>query len=215
MNNTYFKIIEIEDKNLKTIVNTFIIRLEEYSLEINLSKFIEQSNKLVNSLIDVCIKNKINYYIENHISFTSIKSNFKLELEKILIKIINIQNIENNFVNMSNDEILNTKTIDEWNNILFKLSKNKVSFSPTMTEYSYNENNNLTQSKKKSKPIKIEFYDKEEITNENKLSILLKIICMEQKKLNVFKKYVYKICDIITNEDIEYNIMEPYKILYI
>ena len=157
MNNSYSNIEILKNNNLEQIVNLFSDRIQENISNKKFLQFIDTTNKLIDSLIDICIKNKINYYVNNHISFSSIKSNFKLELESRLQEYTKhtYTNIESTIINISTEEL------HDWNNIIDILSKNtdiknKVSFNPTATEYTYGigETHNK-KSQKKSKKIVI------------------------------------------------------------
>ena len=186
MNNFYSNIKILEKNNLDNIIDLFIERINESHLNIKFSNFLSISTKLIDSLIDICIKNKINYFIANHISFSSIKSNFKLELETRLLKCI--KNIYP-AIEINIQHVL-LSNIENWNEAIDVLSKkietkNKVSFNPTATQYTYGiDEEHNRKSKKKSKAVKIVSFefDKEErveLTTEERIALYLKVIFME------------------------------------
>ena len=217
MNKFYSNIEIIEKNNLEHIVNLFFDKIQEFFLNMTFSQFIEKTNKLIDSLIDICIKNKINYFIKNHISFSSIKSNFKLELENCLQEYTkNIYpNIESNIINISLQEL------NEWNNIIDILSKNpdiknKVSFSPTAIEYTYGigeRHNRKSQNNSKSvRIISFEFdSDQIELTIEKKIAIYLKIIFINETYINNLKYTIKSMCQILNDLNTNYDILNPYK----
>lgn len=213
--------MNFEKNNLDKTVKLFINKIFELNSEQNLIKYLEQSNKLVDSLIDFCIKNKIEYYIKNHISFTSINTNFKQELENVLLTFVKkkIPNVENNLNNLTLENVKSVNTIEKWNdfydNYITKNDlKNKVSFSPIGTQYLYKVDENK-KSTKKAKSIKINFIDdkfeNEELSNNYRLSVLIKVVFNKKNNFDKVEKKIYKICKIINNEDIEYDILQPYK----
>lgn len=220
MNNSYSNIEILKKNNLDQIVNLFCDRVQENISIKKFSQFIDTTDKLIDSLIDICIKNKINYYINNHISFSSIKSNFKLELESCLQEYAkNIySNIESTIINISVEEL------NDWNNIIDFLSKNtdiknKVSFNPTVTEYTYGigENHNKN-SKKKSKPVKIVCFEFEkseqlELRMEQKIAIYLKIIFINKTYIDDLKHTIKSMCQVINDVNVDYDICNPYKIM--
>lgn len=222
MSNLYSNIEISEKNNSSGNVDLFIKKVYELCLYPNFNQFIDLTNKLIDSLIDICIKKKINYFINNHISFSSIKSNFKLELEKSLLEYArNIYpHIDSNITNIFIDNLQNTNSSDYWNNIIDILSKkssskNKVSFNPTATEYTYEatETNNI-KSKKKSKSIKIMLFENEnqtEITVEQKISIYLKIIFTDKIYVDDFSNKLYSMCSVLNDSNINYDIYNPYK----
>lgn len=222
MSNLYSN-IEISGKNnSNSNVDLFIKKIYELYLSTNFNQFIDLSNKLIDSLIDICIKNKINYFINNHISFSSIKSNFKLELEKSLLEYTkNIYPyIDTNISNVFLENLQNTNSSDYWNNIIDILSKkssskNKVSFNPTAIEYIYKaKETNDGKSKKKSTPVKIMLFENEnqtEITVEQKISIYLKIIFSDKIYVDNLSHKLYSMCSILNDSNIDYDIYNPYK----
>ena len=214
MNKFYSNIEIIEKNNLENIINLFFEKIQENFLNIKFSQFIEKTNKLIDSLIDICIKKKINYFIKNHISFSSIKSNFKLELENCLQEYTkNIYpNIESNIINVSLQEL------NEWNDIIDILSnpniKNKVSFNPTATEYTYGigEKHNIKFKNKSVRIISFEFDSEQiELTIEKKIAIYLKIICINEVYINNLKYTIKSMCQILNDSNTDYDILNPYK----
>lgn len=218
MNNFYSNIKILEKNNLNNIIDLFIERINESHLNIKFSNFLSISTKLIDSLIDICIKNKINYFITNHISFSSIKSNFKLELETRLLK--SIKNIYP-AIEINIQHVL-LSNIENWNEVINVLSKkietkNKVSFNPTATQYTYEiDEEHNRKSKKKSKAVKIVSFefDKEErveLTTEERIALYLKVIFINGKYINDVKYILNSMSLILNNPGIEYDILSPYK----
>jgi hypothetical protein len=233
-NNTYSNIINPTKNNLLTHIHTFMEKIKESLTELKFKQFVENITKLINSLIDICIKNKINYFLQNNISFSSIKSNFMIELENILIIFINkiIPDIEKNFIDVSIDELNNIETYDQLNKtliVLFKKrdNKNRVSFNPTATQYIYKDNientententdkKTIKKTKKKSKSVKINLFgdnfEKVELPNIYKISLLIKIFFINNLNNVILQEKVFNMCNIINNISIEYDILQPYK----
>ena len=93
--------------------------------------------------------------------------------------------------------------------------KNKVSFNPTATEYTYEvgENHNR-KSKKKSKSITIITFEKNEqieLITEQKIAIYLKIIYVDENYIDDLKCTIKKMCKVLNDENIDYDILNPYK----
>lgn len=218
MNDINLYILNFEKTNLKLIVNNFINKIKNNLEEENLQKSFEKINNLIDSLIDLCIKKKISYFIDNKISFTSIKINFKIELENILLEILKnkYSNIETELNNLIQDDFINIKNNNEFNEVLYKFttnnSKNKVKFNNVASEYRFKDKENNKINKKKIKSIKINFFEEnKELSLDNKLVILLKTLFIEEENLKIFEKKILNICKIIHDLDIEYNILQPYK----
>jgi hypothetical protein len=222
MNNTYSNIINLEQNNLLSIVHTFIEKIKIISTEIKFNSFIENMNKLLNSLIDICIKNKINYFIKNNISFSSIKSNFIIELEDVLLNFASITfpDIEKNIVNVRLNELRIINTLEQLNNTLLVLckkqdTKNKVSFNPTALQYNYKiEDDKQKKTKKKSKPVIINLFndnsDKVDLPIDYIIGLLLKVIFMNNLNNEKLENKIYNMCRIINDITIEYDILQPY-----
>lgn len=224
MMNNYLNIINSENNNLNSVVQTFFNKFKELSQEQNFLNYIENLNKLINSLIDICIKKKINYFVINNISFSSIKSNFIIHFYNVLQDFINpiYPKVSNNISKLSINDIKNIKTLDEWNNILLilfdkKEQKNKVSFNPTATEYIYTlDNDNVIGHKRNFKSIKINLigdFDKKDLTTEYKIGILIKILHIGFLDTIKLQQTVFKMCQIISDSNIEYNVLQPYNFL--
>jgi len=218
MNDINLYILNFEKTNLKLIINNFINKIKKNLEEENLQKSFEKINNLIDSLIDVCIKNKISYFINNNISFTSIKINFKIELENILLELLKNKylNIETELSNLTQDDFINIKNKNEFDEFLYKFttsnSKNKVKFNNIASEYTFENKKNKKINKKKIKSIKINFIEEnKELSVDNKLVILLKILFIQEENLKIFEKKILKICKIINDLDIEYDILQPYK----
>lgn len=223
MNYSYSNIEISEKNNLNNNVDLFIKKISEMCLNTNFNHFLSLSNKLIDSLIDICIKNKIEYFINNHISFSSIKSNFKLELENSLVKYVKkiYPHIDSNITDINLETLQNTSPTDYWNNIVDILSKkssikNKVTFNPTATEYTYvTEEHKNNKSKKKSKAIKIVLFENEnhtEITLDQKISIYFKIIFSNNIDIDSINDKLCFMCSILNDSNIEYDIYNPYKL---
>ncbi len=218
MNDINLYILNFEKTNLKLIINNFINKIKKNLEEENLQKSFEKINNLIDSLIDVCIKNKISYFINNNISFTSIKINFKIELENILLELLKNKylNIETELSNLTQDDFINIKNKNDFDEFLYKFttinSKNKVKFNNIASEYTFENKINKKINKKKIKSIKINFIEEnKELSVDNKLVILLKILFIEEENLKIFEKKIFNICKIINDLDIEYDILQPYK----
>lgn len=218
MNDINLYILNFEKTNLKLIINNFINKIKKNLEEENLQKSFEKINNLIDSLIDVCIKNKISYFINNNISFTSIKINFKIELENILLELLKNKylNIETELSNLTQDDFINIKNKNEFDEFLYKFTtsnpKNKVKFNNIASEYTFENKKNKKINKKKIKSIKINFIEEnKELSVDNKLVILLKILFIQEENLKIFEKKILKICKIINDLDIEYDILQPYK----
>jgi len=221
MNNNCTNIEISEKNNLNDNVDLFIKRLCELSLNTNFNQFIDSSNKLIDSLIDICIKNKIDYFINNNVSFSSIKSNFKLELESNLLQYAkNIYPfIDSNITEVFLEKLQNTNSEEVWTKVVQILTKktstkNKVSFNPTATEYTYKNEEINKKSKKKSRPIQILLYEEDnhkEMTIEQKISIYLKIIFTDKMLINTFSKKLCSMCSVLNDSSVEYDIYNPYK----
>lgn len=218
MNNSNLYILNFEKPNLKFIVNNFIEKIKNIINEEKLQKFFIQTIKFIDSLIDICIKNKISYFIENNISFTSIIINFKLELENIILEIIkkkypNIEIALNNFFEEDFKIFNNVHNLNEFlQKSNLNIPKNKVTFSNTASEYVFKNEENKKIDKKNIKSIKINFIDeKKELSIDSKLSILIRILFIDEESIEEFKKKLINICKIINDVEIEYDIMQPYK----
>jgi hypothetical protein len=205
--------------NLNLNINQFIKKLHDINTHFDFIQFIELSNKLTDSLIDICIKNKIDYFINNNISFSSIKTNFKLELENFLLSIckITFPFIEINITNLHSNNFKNTPQV--WNDIIDILSikKNKVSFNPTTTEYIYENNKTNTKTKtRQKKAVKIMLFNSEydianEISTEQKIAIYFKIILNDINNDEKLFSKLFSMCSYLYNSNIEYDIYNPYK----
>ena len=222
MINNYSNIIKLEKNNLVSIVHSFMEKIKEAAEEVKFIRFVENSNKLIDSLIDICIKNKINYFIKNHISFSSIKSNFTIELENILLNFASkmYPDIEKNIVNIRVNDLNVTETLEQWNNILLTLSrrqdtKNKVSFSPTVTQYTYKlDEGQSKKPKKRSKPVKIDLFgdvECQELTIDYRISIFLKVIFINFLDIRGLEEHIYSACQILNDISLEYDVLQPYK----
>jgi len=102
-------------------------------------------DKLIDSLIDICIKNKIYYFIKNNISYTHIRSGFKLHLTEYLHDIIYKDNtyIDQYFKEIKNDDLDNFSDINSIFLYKYKNQDAKVSFNVNIIEYVYDTNNKL------------------------------------------------------------------------
>jgi hypothetical protein len=223
MNSSNLYILNFKNTNLDIIIKNFIDKICETHKEENINKFGEKVNKLIDSLIDVCIKNKINYFLKNNVSFTSIKYNFKNKLENTLYNLFenDYPNIETEIKNLNKEDLKDITTNENFYSFFQKLipvknTKNKVSFNAVATEYIYNTEINQKKKNKKNKKtsIKINFYeennDKKELDNYQIFGILFKILLRNDKSLKMFENNLIEICRIINDIDIEYNILSPY-----
>ena len=224
MNSSNLYILNFKNTNLNIIVKNFIDKICETHKEENINKFGEKVNKLIDSLIDVCIKNKINYFLKNNISFTSIKYNFKIKLENTLYNLFenDYPNIEIEIKNLNKEDLKDITTNEKFYSFFQKLipiknTKNKVSFNAVTTEYIYDDteiNQKKKNKKNKGTSIKINFYEenneKKELDNYQIFGILFKVLLRNDKSLKMFEKNLIEICRIINDIDIEYNILSPY-----
>lgn len=218
MNNSNLYILNFEKTDLCIVINNFIEKIKQFGKEENLHNLFEKTNKLIDSLIDICIKNKINYFLENHISFTSIKINFKMELENNILDIIkkHYPNINTEIDNLSIDNFNKIKTLDNFNDFMYGLinnTKTKVTFNTFASEYTFKkEEENKKINKKKIKSVKINFCEeKNDLSIENKLGILIKILFMNNNDIKDFQIKILEMCKIINDNEIEYDIFKPYK----
>ena len=123
MNSSNLYILNFKNTNLNIIVKNFIDKICETHKEENINKFGEKVNKLIDSLIDVCIKNKINYFLKNNISFTSIKYNFKIKLENTLYNLFenDYPNIEIEIKNLNKEDLKDITTNEKFYSFFQKL----------------------------------------------------------------------------------------------
>jgi hypothetical protein len=202
--------------NLDTTIDLFCSRVEQVD-NLKLSAYVESVNKLIDSLIDICIKNKINYFINQHISFTSIKYNFKTQLEKMLMIIA-----KKIFVYLEEHiDLIQITDLNEWDNLIEILSqepktKNKVSFNPNAVEYQYDETHKNKKVTKKTKPVKILMdldSEDQKLNSQTKIGIYIKIIFSSKKSkrfINDLKKILYNMCIVVYDPDIDYDVLNPY-----
>lgn len=200
--------------NLDSTVELFYSKIELMN-NLDYFDYVKLINKLIDSLIDVCVKNKITYFIKKNISFTSIKSNFKIQLEKMLLSITKkiYVYLDEHFDQIENNDF------DNWNDLINIITsepkiKNKVSFNPNATEYQYDEKHKNKKVTKKTKPVKILMDTNEtKLISNEKIAICIKIIFSSKKNkqfINEFKKVINSLCLIIGDKDIDYDILNPY-----
>jgi hypothetical protein len=192
MNNSCLNVAFLQNNNLNNIVDLFIKKNKKNVSITKFTLYIEQTTNLIDSLIDICIKNKIIFWIDNKISFSSIKKKFKLQLENILLSCVQkkYHSIKNNINNVILQDLNNwTYFIDI---ISINKIKNKVSFNPISTEYNYNELSNS---------VKIVLHNSKEnnLSIEQTISIYMKIIFMNEHLISLFREQIYLLCESLNN----------------
>ena len=203
-----------EKNNLNSTMELFFSKIQQ-SDNLTFGLWVETINKLIDSLIDICIKNKITYFINQQISFTSIKYNFKNQLEKMSLTIAKKIYI---YIEEHID-IIELADFSDWGELFEIFSqepKNKVSFNPNATEYQYDEHHKNKKVIKKTKPVKIlmDFESENKKLNSMcKIAIYIKVICSSKKNnkfLNELKKLIQSLCVVISEPDIDYDVLNPY-----
>lgn len=209
------------NKNLCYVINLFVKKLEKIietydipSLRIkeleddefnnkikihqnNLLCVNKKINELIESLVDVCIKHKIYYYINKNISYSSIKNNFKNELYNFLHELFNKENknIEN-FFNYIKEEDL--EEYSDLQSLFFnKFKNNKVKFSNTVTEHHYDNDN-----------VDTVLNDNSCITLDNKTSIYIKMLFNNPEYINMFVEKITEMCFKLYDKNVDYCINE-------
>jgi hypothetical protein len=209
MDKILFDINQID--NYELLTNLFIEKLCWVFKNTKFTKFIEESDKILNSLINICVKNKINFYIDNHISFSSINLNFKTELENFLHQYAKLvyPNIDSNINNVFVEDLDLWVDIDT---ILSKFidNKNKVSFNSIATKHTYS---NDKSKQKKSKPVHIKIFSSKqtELSLSQKISLYFYIILFFNLDLSKLVNKIILLTNVIGNPNIEYDILCPYK----
>lgn len=195
-------IIDLKNSSLEITINIFIDKMKKLNNEKNIIKFSEKINDLFISLIQLCIKNNINLFINK--SYTDITNNFFNKLEETIITICS-----QNYTNIKKE--LEEITLDDFNfidsdeklilifNKLLKNQKNKVSFKDTIIEYTYNINNDVKNTDNKIKIIRTEFYKEQKINDKQQLSLMIKLLLTDDSFIKIFKKKLYKICKNISS----------------
>lgn len=174
---------DINYNKIENIVNEFIKQI--YQLDKSKKTLDDKINSidiLINNLIDLCIKKKIFYYVENKISYSNIVLNFKTFLIKFIKKLVDpSDNIINKYIILNNKNLNNTNlnwdNVSDINSLMFKNFKQlNETFEKNV---SFNEEEGFefnTKSNINSKLVKIvenenenqEIYDDENnVNNEN------------------------------------------------
>jgi hypothetical protein len=194
-------IINFKNTSLKKTVAIFIEKMQNLNNEKNIVIFCEKINDLFVSLIQLCVKNNIDLFINK--SFTDVMNNFFNKIEEIIIEFCS-QICGQSFINFKKE--LEEITLDEFNfidtdeklilifNKLSKNQKNKVSFKDTVVEYTYNTNNDKKNTNEKIKIIRTEFYKEQKINDKQQLSIMIKLLLTNESFIEKFQKKLYKIC---------------------
>ena len=180
-----------------------------------------QIDELFDSLIDRCIKNKIYYYIKNNIGYTQLKLTFKTYLTNYLNELINGDNYNLNqyFNNINLDDLDNYSDI---NSILLNKLKNndikKISFNKNIKESEESEESESdeldslpynTQTINIKNSI-IKKNDSNSLSINQKLSIFIKILINQSIKVVEFIDKLTKMCLILYDPNIQYNLNDPY-----
>lgn len=215
MNLNNHKIEDITDNFIKQI-------LELDNSKNNLENKLVFIDKLVDNLIDFCIKQKIFYYVENKISYNNIVNNFKSYLvnyiknlidpsNKIIDKYIDIDS-NSNWDNVSDINALMLKKFKNLNetfekNVSFNDSNNIFNYNDNDDgfEFNYNSGTNLNKNLSNISDIKDDTKD-----DTNKLSLYIKILINQNKHLIEFTSKLNEMCKVLSNQDIKYKKNNPY-----
>jgi len=221
--------------NITSLVDNFIKRI--LNLENNKSSLEEKVidiNNLLDNLIDYCIKKKIYYYIENKIGYTKIVNNFKSHL---ITYILNLLNNNSNIISKYINDNIELDNYSDINSLLFNKFKNNinnhVSFRDNIslienkdnsdTLFNYDDNrgdnyfefnyentqNNLQEDKINNK--QNDNIDINELNDKTKLGLYIKILLSQNKYLIEFTDKLIEMCNITMNDNIEYNVNNPYE----
>ncbi len=167
------------EKKICDVVELFVKKILYIDKEHEtLNKKLIEIDKLIDNLLDYCIKKKIYYYIENKISYTDINEHFKNHLENFLQQLIDPSNtLIQNYIDESE--------CDNYSNVSSML----------LNKFKSNTNDNSIFITNK---------------NINKLGIYIKILSSQKKNIIEFTDKILYMCNILTNDDINYNVENPY-----
>ena len=198
-------------------------------------------NNLLDNLIDYCIKKKIYYYIENKIGYTKIVNNFKSHLITYILNLLNnnsniISKYINDNIELDNYSDINSLLFNKFKNNI----NNHVSFrdnislienkdnSDTLFNYddsgnnyfelNYEKKQNNKQNNNQDDNQDDNIDDKQddniyinELNDKTKLGLYIKMILSQNKYLIEFTDKLIEMCNITMNDDIEYDINNPYE----
>lgn len=224
---------KIKNNKINIIINNFIKEIIELDkLNNTLENKINIIDNLLDNLIDFCIKKKIFYYIENKISYNNIIKNFKSYLfnyikklidpnNKIITKYILNETTNNSWDNYSDINSLmlrNFKNLNETfeKNVSFKDEYNTSDCISNNNELLINNNelliNNDSEIKiNKNDSLNINDKNIENLDNEFiYLSLYIKILINQNNFLVELTDKLNYMCNILSNNDIKYNKLDPF-----
>lgn len=107
---------------INILIDNFIKKILEIENDsVNLEEKINSINKLLDNLIDFCIKNKIYYYIQNNIGYNQIVNTFKFHLNKFIRKLIDpTDKLVTEYIEKINE---NLDSYSDINSLLFRKFK--------------------------------------------------------------------------------------------
>ena len=230
------KVVDTDKSNF--IVNEFIKKIYDLDKSKNtLEEKITSIDKLLNNLIDYCIKKKIFYFVENKISYSNITINFKLHLIKFIKNLIDpTDNIIKKYIGsntVNDDNSNNTKkynnpnwdNISDINSLMFKNFKQlnesfekNVSFQDNLQITNYDDGGdgfecNIKSSNINSNLLNIVNNPDEDIDNEldvKNLSLYIKILVNQNKYLVEFIDKLTQMSKILSDPEIKYKKSNPF-----
>lgn len=109
---------------INILIDNFIKKILEIENDsVNLEEKINLINKLLDNLIDFCIKNKIYYYIQNNIGYNQIVNIFKFHLIKFIRKLIDpTDKLVTEYIEKINE---NLDSYSDINSLLFRKFKSQ------------------------------------------------------------------------------------------
>jgi len=187
---------------------------------------VTQIDELIDTMIDRCIKNKIYYYIKNNIGYTQLKLTFKTHLSNYLHELINTDNLNlNNYLNHINPDdldnysdinsiLLNKLKSNDTKRISF--NKNNISKDTDNTSDSDDSDNSddelpINTNKNKNTKSIIKIHDSNNLSINQKLAIYIKILITQGIKMVEFIDKLTKMCLILYDPNIQYNLADPYE----